>query len=56
MKIFLIRMIVVSTTKIELKMTEVLHGRRKVVKTNEGLNENNPIIPFIIGDGIGPDI
>ncbi|WP_436854091.1 NADP-dependent isocitrate dehydrogenase [Staphylococcus caeli] len=29
----------------------------KVVKTNEGLTvPNNPIIPFIIGDGIGPDI
>ncbi|NWK85519.1 NADP-dependent isocitrate dehydrogenase [Staphylococcus sp. GSSP0090] len=29
----------------------------KVVKTNEGLTvPNNPVIPFIIGDGIGPDI
>ncbi|MDW4402144.1 NADP-dependent isocitrate dehydrogenase [Staphylococcus saprophyticus] len=29
----------------------------KVAKTNEGLTvPNNPIIPFIIGDGIGPDI
>ncbi|MBU0437946.1 NADP-dependent isocitrate dehydrogenase [Staphylococcus casei] len=29
----------------------------KVLKTNEGLTvPNNPIIPFIIGDGIGPDI
>ncbi|MCD8919216.1 NADP-dependent isocitrate dehydrogenase [Staphylococcus gallinarum] len=29
----------------------------KVIKTNEGLTvPNNPIIPFIIGDGIGPDI
>ena len=29
----------------------------KVTKTNEGLTvPNNPIIPFIIGDGIGPDI
>ncbi|PTE79811.1 NADP-dependent isocitrate dehydrogenase [Staphylococcus gallinarum] len=29
----------------------------KVIKTNEGLSvPNNPIIPFIIGDGIGPDI
>ncbi|PHK50938.1 NADP-dependent isocitrate dehydrogenase [Staphylococcus edaphicus] len=29
----------------------------KVVKTNDGLTvPNNPIIPFIIGDGIGPDI
>ncbi|SCS29660.1 NADP-dependent isocitrate dehydrogenase [Staphylococcus caeli] len=29
----------------------------KVVKTNEGLTvPSNPIIPFIIGDGIGPDI
>ncbi|SUM33516.1 isocitrate dehydrogenase [Staphylococcus gallinarum] len=26
----------------------------KVIKTNEGLTvPNNPIIPFIIGDGIG---
>ncbi|WP_435373562.1 NADP-dependent isocitrate dehydrogenase [Staphylococcus nepalensis] len=29
----------------------------KVVKTSEGLTvPNNPIIPYIIGDGIGPDI
>lgn len=29
----------------------------KVVKTGEGLTvPNNPIIPYIIGDGIGPDI
>lgn len=29
----------------------------KVAKTNEGLTvPNNPIIPFIVGDGIGPDI
>ncbi|UOC14430.1 NADP-dependent isocitrate dehydrogenase [Staphylococcus agnetis] len=29
----------------------------KIVKTAEGLNvPNQPIVPFIIGDGIGPDI
>lgn len=29
----------------------------KIVKQNDGLNvPNEPIIPFIIGDGIGPDI
>lgn len=29
----------------------------KITRTNEGLNvPNEPIIPFIIGDGIGPDI
>lgn len=29
----------------------------KITQTNEGLNvPNEPIIPFIIGDGIGPDI
>ena len=29
----------------------------KIVKSHEGLTvPNNPIIPFIIGDGIGPDI
>ena len=28
-----------------------------ITKTDEGLNvPNNPVIPFIIGDGIGPDI
>ncbi|MES3706215.1 NADP-dependent isocitrate dehydrogenase [Staphylococcus ureilyticus] len=38
-------------------MEVFLHGRRKVVKTAEGLTvPNNPIIPYIIGDGIGPDI
>ena len=30
---------------------------RKIVKTQDGLQvPNEPIIPFIIGDGIGPDI
>ncbi|MDG0842681.1 NADP-dependent isocitrate dehydrogenase [Staphylococcus equorum] len=30
---------------------------QKIVKSQEGLTvPNNPIIPFIIGDGIGPDI
>ena len=29
----------------------------KIVKTQDGLQvPNEPIIPFIIGDGIGPDI
>ena len=29
----------------------------KIVKQKDGLNvPNEPIIPFIIGDGIGPDI
>ena len=29
----------------------------KIVKNNDGLSvPNQPIIPYIIGDGIGPDI
>ena len=29
----------------------------KITRINDGLNvPNEPIIPFIIGDGIGPDI
>lgn len=29
----------------------------KIVKTDSGLQvPNQPIVPFIIGDGIGPDI
>ena len=34
-----------------------MYDSRKITKTNDGLNvPNEPIIPFIIGDGIGPDI
>ena len=30
---------------------------RKITQSKDGLNvPNEPIIPFIIGDGIGPDI
>ena len=30
---------------------------KKITRINDGLNvPNEPIIPFIIGDGIGPDI
>ena len=30
---------------------------QKITRINDGLNvPNEPIIPFIIGDGIGPDI
>nr|WP_262620295.1 NADP-dependent isocitrate dehydrogenase [Staphylococcus delphini] len=37
--------------------SEVLNMSEKIVKTNSGLQvPNQPIIPFIIGDGIGPDI
>ncbi|WP_257976277.1 NADP-dependent isocitrate dehydrogenase [Staphylococcus pseudintermedius] len=37
--------------------SEVLNMSEKIVKTNSGLQvPNQPIVPFIIGDGIGPDI
>ncbi|WP_275087157.1 NADP-dependent isocitrate dehydrogenase [Staphylococcus delphini] len=37
--------------------SEVLNMSEKIVKTDSGLQvPNQPIIPFIIGDGIGPDI
>ena len=33
------------------------YDSRKINQTKDGLNvPNEPIIPFIIGDGIGPDI
>ena len=33
------------------------YDSRKITQTKDGLNvPNEPIIPFIIGDGIGPDI
>ncbi|EGQ2792902.1 NADP-dependent isocitrate dehydrogenase [Staphylococcus pseudintermedius] len=36
---------------------EVLNMSEKIVKTDSGLQvPNQPIVPFIIGDGIGPDI
>ncbi|EPU6147530.1 NADP-dependent isocitrate dehydrogenase [Staphylococcus pseudintermedius] len=37
--------------------SEVLNMSEKIVKTDSGLQvPNQPIVPFIIGDGIGPDI
>ncbi|MDT0880916.1 NADP-dependent isocitrate dehydrogenase [Staphylococcus pseudintermedius] len=37
--------------------SEVLNMSEKIVKTDSGLQvTNQPIVPFIIGDGIGPDI
>ncbi|WP_275086273.1 NADP-dependent isocitrate dehydrogenase [Staphylococcus delphini] len=37
--------------------SEVLNMSEKIVKTDNGLQvPNQPIVPFIIGDGIGPDI
>ncbi|WP_338143541.1 NADP-dependent isocitrate dehydrogenase [Staphylococcus delphini] len=37
--------------------SEVLNMSKKIVKTDSGLQvPNQPIVPFIIGDGIGPDI
>ncbi|WP_330950740.1 NADP-dependent isocitrate dehydrogenase [Staphylococcus pseudintermedius] len=42
---------------IKFQNSEVLNMSEKIVKTDSGLQvPNQPIVPFIIGDGIGPDI
>ncbi|MEJ7540528.1 NADP-dependent isocitrate dehydrogenase [Staphylococcus intermedius] len=42
---------------LKFQNSEVLNMSEKIVKTDSGLQvPNQPIVPFIIGDGIGPDI
>ena len=37
-------------------MTDITNGNKITFKNDQLLVPNNPIIPFIEGDGIGPDI